>query len=171
MSTDLLVYADNLAEFDGRRIRCALGRTGIETNKCEGDGATPVGRFPLRRVLYRAARLERPATQLPVDTIGRHDGWCDDPADPAYNRPVRLPYPGRHEVMWREDSLYDIVVVIGHNDSPPIPGAGSAVFLHLAAADYSTTEGCVALALPDMLAFLKDCDESSAIEVQAAAAP
>lgn len=168
---DLVVYADNLARFGNRRVRCALGRSGIETDKCEGDGATPVGRFPLRRVLYRADRLARPATQLPVDVIERHDGWCDDPGDPAYNRPVRLPYSGRHEVMWREDSLYDIVVVIGHNDSPPVPGAGSAVFLHLATADYSTTEGCVALALPDMLSFLKDCDESSAIEILVAAAP
>ncbi|MCG8689893.1 MAG: L,D-transpeptidase family protein [Minwuiales bacterium] len=171
MSTDLLIYADNLAAFGGRRVPCALGRSGIRQDKREGDGATPVGRFPLRRVLYRADRLTGPATQLPVTAIERHDGWCDDPADPAYNRPVRLPYPGRHEIMWRDDSLYDIVVVIGHNDTPPLPGAGSAVFLHLAAADYSPTEGCVALALPDMLAFLKDCDESSVIEIQAAAAP
>lgn len=171
MSTDLRVYADNLATFDGRRVRCALGRAGIKVDKREGDRATPVGRFPLRHVLYRADRLARPATQLPVAPIERHDGWCDDPGDPAYNRPVRLPYPGRHEVMWRDDSLYDIVVVIGHNDSPPVPDAGSAVFLHLAATDYAPTEGCVALSLADMLAFLKDCDETSAIEIQAAVAP
>ena len=171
MSTDLLVYADNLVQFGNWRVRCALGRGGIKTDKREGDGGTPTGRFPLRRVLYRADRLARPETGLAVDAIEQHDGWCDDPNDPAYNRPIRLPYPGRHEVMWREDSLYDIVVVIGHNDTPPVPGAGSAVFLHLATANYSTTEGCVALALPDMLSFLKCCDEGSAIDIRAAAAP
>jgi L,D-peptidoglycan transpeptidase YkuD (ErfK/YbiS/YcfS/YnhG family) len=34
----------------GLRAPCALGRGGVSPAKREGDGATPRGRFPLRRV-------------------------------------------------------------------------------------------------------------------------
>src|SRR5690554_2419769 len=119
---DLIVTPDGVARWGGRRFRCALGRAGIAAAKREGDGATPVGRFPMRRVLYRPDRGEAPATRLPIAPIAPDDGWCDDPGDPAYNRPVRLPYPARCETLWRADALYDVVVVLGHNDDPPVPG-------------------------------------------------
>lgn len=138
----------------GRTVACALGRAGLSADKREGDGATPIGRFPLRRVLYRADRVALPALSLPVAAIEPGDGWCDDPASADYNRQVRLPITASHEHLWRLDSLYDIVVVLGHNDDPPIAGAGSAIFLHVASADYRPTEGCVAVARADLLALL-----------------
>ena len=140
-----------------RRVRCALGRGGVRAEKREGDGATPIGCFPLRGVLYRPDRLPAPETRLPVQPIAEDDGWCDEPNDPAYNRPVKLPYPASHERMWREDGLYDLVVILGHNDDPPEPGAGSAIFLHLARPNYEPTEGCVALSRDDLLELLKGC--------------
>jgi L,D-peptidoglycan transpeptidase YkuD (ErfK/YbiS/YcfS/YnhG family) len=135
-------------------FRCALGRAGIRVHKEEGDSATPAGPLPLRRILYRADRLAAPDCTVPVEPIGAQDGWCDDPTDKAYNRPVRLPYPGRHEELWRTDPLYDIVGVLGWNDQPVVRGRGSAIFLHLARPDYAPTEGCIALALPDLRALL-----------------
>ena len=102
-------------------------------------------RFTLRRVLYRPDRMAAPETSLPVAAIQPADGWCDDPADPAYNQPVHLPHPASHEEMWRADGLYDVVVVIGHNDDPVVPGMGSAVFMHVAKPDYEPTAGCVAI--------------------------
>lgn len=140
--------------WNGNKVRCALGRGGIRQDKREGDGATPVGAFPLRRVLYRADRLDPPRTALPLGTIGPDDGWCDDPAHPDYNRPVTLPFAASHERMWMERRVYDIVVVLGHNDDPPVPGLGSAVFLHLTGPDYGPTAGCVAVQTGDMLALL-----------------
>ncbi len=107
-------------------------------------------------MLYRADRVAAPETALTVQPIGPDDGWCDDPAYAEYNRPVSLPFEGSCERMWREDHLYDLVVVLGHNDDPPVAYAGSAIFLHLAKPDYGPTEGCVALALPDMLRVLRD---------------
>ena len=154
---DIEVSRDGTVTWPGGAFRCALGRGGIRPDKREGDGATPVGCFTLRRVLYRPDRLAPPETALPVAAIGPADGWCDDPADPAYNCPVSLPHPASHEEMWRQDGLYDVVVVIGHNDDPVMPGLGSAVFMHVAKPDYEPTSGCVALALPDLLALLKDC--------------
>lgn len=137
--------------------KCALGRSGLRLRKCEGDGASPVGTWALRHVLYRADRIMRPRTALPVAAIRPDDGWCDDPADSRYNRPVALPYPASCETMWREDGLYDVVVVLGHNDDPPVPGAGSAIFWHIARPDYGPTEGCVAVSMTDMMRILPAC--------------
>lgn len=151
---EVVVSAEGWIDWGAGRRACALGRGGVRPDKREGDGATPTGRFPLRRVLYRPDRGPAPATVLPCAAIDPGDGWCDDPADPAYNRPVRLPHPARHERMWRDDALYDLVIVIGHNDDPPVAGLGSAVFVHLARPDWGPTEGCVALARADLLELL-----------------
>jgi L,D-peptidoglycan transpeptidase YkuD (ErfK/YbiS/YcfS/YnhG family) len=131
--------------------RCAVGRAGIAEKLREGDGITPVGVWPLRRVLYRPDRMVSPRCVLPIAPLNPYDGWCETPSDPDYNTLVRLPHPSSAESMWRDDHLYDLVVVVGYNDDPVIAGKGSAIFLHLARADYTPTAGCVALALPDLL--------------------
>ena len=126
-------------------IPCALGRAGTTHCKREGDGATPAGRFRLLGCFYRADRGRRPPSKLPTAAIRPTDGWCDDPNDRRYNRPVRLPYPARHERMWRDDHLYNVVVDIAWNRGPVVRGRGSAIFLHLARPDFAPTEGCVAV--------------------------
>jgi L,D-peptidoglycan transpeptidase YkuD (ErfK/YbiS/YcfS/YnhG family) len=155
---DIHVDPRGLLAWPRATVRCALGRGGVVRDKREGDGATPAGCFPLRRVLFRPDRVARPRTSLPVQAIAAHDGWCDDPGDALYNRPVRLPYPARHERLWRDDGLYDLVVVLGYNDDPARPGLGSAIFLHAARSDFAPTEGCVAVALADLVALLEECD-------------
>ena len=152
-------------------VRCALGRGGVveAAAKREGDGATPLGAWPLRRVLWRPDRLERPVTALATRPLAPEDGWSDDPADPAYNTPVTHPHAFSAERLWREDGLYDVVVVLGHNDDPPTPGAGSAIFLHCARLpDYAPTEGCVALARDDLLAVLARAGPGDALQVERA---
>jgi len=134
-----------------------MGRSGVTPaeSKREGDGATPLGAWPMRSVYWRPDRLARPATGLPVEPLIAEAGWCDDPADPFYNRLVILPYPACHEQLWREDHVYDLIVELGYNDDPVIPGKGSAIFLHVARPDYSATEGCAACAVEDLLALLE----------------
>jgi L,D-peptidoglycan transpeptidase YkuD (ErfK/YbiS/YcfS/YnhG family) len=165
---DILVSAAGELQWANRTCRCALGHGGVRIDKREGDGATPVGRFPLRRVLYRPDRLSAPTTLLPVAPLAPLDAWCDDPADPQYNRPVRLPYAARHEELWRTDALYDVIVVIGHNDAPVVPGKGSAIFLHLASADYRPTRGCVALTRQDLLDVLTGVGPDDVLEIEPA---
>lgn len=167
---EIVVHPDGRLVWPGGALRCALGRGGVRADKREGDGATPVGRFPLRRVLWRADRLPAPETGLPLSPIAADDGWCDAPDDAAYNRPVKRPYPASHEELWREDGVYDVIVVMGHNDAPVVPGLGSAVFLHVTrpARDgdgWEPTAGCVALPLPDLLRLLKDCGPGAALTV------
>ncbi|MEP3115257.1 L,D-transpeptidase family protein [Nisaea sp.] len=140
---------------DGQAVTCAIGKGGIRKDKREGDGATPIGHFPFRRIFYRADRLG-PISGCPdAIPIEADHGWSDDPADPEqYNRLVKLPYPHSHESLKREDAVYDVVVELGYNDAPPIPGRGSAIFMHVARPDYSGTEGCIALSLSDLLRVL-----------------
>ena len=144
------VHPDGRLVLGGTVYRCVLGHGGVRRDKREGDGATPASLLPLRRILYRADRVPRPRASVPVTPLAPHDGWCDDPADTAYNRPVRLPCSARHEALWRADAVYDLIGVLGWNDAPVIPGRGSAIFLHLARPDWAPTEGCVALAPGDL---------------------
>lgn len=134
----------------GMVFRVALGRGGVRPDKQEGDGATPVGLLPLRRLLYRADRVSVPECNAPTEPIAPTDAWCDDVDHREYNRMVRLPFDGHREELWRQDGLYDLVGVLGWNDAPVQRGRGSAIFLHVARPDYAPTEGCIALAFSDL---------------------
>ena len=162
-------FADGRVVWPGHEAKAALGKGGVRAaaDKREGDGSSPLGVWPLRRVLYRPDRVPAPDTGLPVEAIRPEDGWCDAPGDHAYNRPVTLPYPAGAERMWREDDVYDLVVVLGHNDDPVIPDKGSAIFLHLARPDWSPTEGCVALARPDLEALVAAARPGDVLEIRA----
>jgi L,D-peptidoglycan transpeptidase YkuD (ErfK/YbiS/YcfS/YnhG family) len=152
----------------GRDVfRAAVGSGGIGVKHAEGDHVTPVGVFPLRRLLFRADRVKLPLTRLPVSAIAPDDGWCDAPGDRDYNKPVKLPYRASTESLWRADFLYDLIAVLGFNDCPVVPGAGSAFFLHVARADYGATEGCIALARDDLLAVVSALAPGDTIAVKA----
>src|SRR4051812_44462243 len=102
---DLIVSPRGTARWGALRLRCAIGRGGVTRGKREGDGATPVGAWPMRELLFRADRVLRPRTRLPARPIGEADGWCDAPEDPRYNRPVAHPYGASAERLRRADRL------------------------------------------------------------------
>lgn len=140
--------------FGALAMDCAIGRGGpcAAADKREGDGCTPLGRWPIRGVLLRPGKVEAVGIRLPWRWIRLGDGWSDDPADTAYNRPVRLPRGFSAESLIRDDDAYDIIVVLGHNDAPPVPGQGSAIFFHLS--EGRPTAGCVAIERDEMLRLL-----------------
>jgi L,D-peptidoglycan transpeptidase YkuD (ErfK/YbiS/YcfS/YnhG family) len=154
--------------FDLHSVRCALGKGGVvpAADKREGDGKSPAGRWPVRYAFYRPDRVNPPPSRLTLVPMAPDDGWCDDPAAPEYNRHVKLPFGPSHEKLWRDDSVYDVVVILGHNDDPPVPGMGSAIFLHLARPDWSGTEGCVAVAREDMMTFLENAAPGDLVEIR-----
>lgn len=151
-----------------QRFDCSLGKKGLVANKREGDGGTPIGTFALRELRYRADRMVRPRTHLPILDIMPDDGWCDDPDDPHYNHPVKLPYPARAEEMWRLDQQYNLVVPLGYNDKPVIAGLGSAIFFHVAkieTGELQPTEGCVALRQDQLLSVLAVCGPNTLMHI------
>ena len=155
-----VVVADRARAFGfGREgvVEAARGR--------EGDAKTPLGSYPVRFGFFRADRMPRPKSALTLHATQPSDGWCDDPAHPAYNRWVTTPFAASHEAMWRADGAYDVVVVIGHNDAPPVPGLGSAVFVHIRQPDHRPTLGCLALSPRDMLDWLAEVRCGDAVRV------
>ena len=162
---ELIVDPAGWLSYGDERVRCALGRAGVRDDKREGDGATPVGTFALRGVRYRADRLDPPEGGLASHAIGPTDGWCDDPACASYNQLVTLPHAGSHERLWRDDRLYDLVVVIGYNDAPAVSGRGSAIFLHVATPDFAPTEGCVAVAADALVDIVARCESTATIRI------
>ena len=131
--------------FAGRLWPCTIGRGGVRRDKREGDGGTPRGTFRLKRLWWRADRVPRPMTHLPVRPITPWDGWCEDPSDRRYNQPIRLGKDQPGDRLRRQDGLYDFIIEIDHNTRPRIAGRGSAVFVHVARPGFAPTAGCVAL--------------------------
>ncbi|MBI3702668.1 MAG: L,D-transpeptidase family protein [Rhizobiales bacterium] len=144
----------------------ALGRGGIKANKREGDGGTPRGTFRAKRLWWRAERHARPATQLPARRIKPDDGWCEDPADRRYNRPVKRLAGSTADRLARQDHLYDFVVEIDHNTRPRIAGRGSAVFIHVARPHFAPTAGCVALDIGSLRRLLARLGHGTRIVVE-----
>ena len=154
------------ARVGGRVLPCAIGRGGIRVRKIEGDGATPAGTFALRRLYWRSDRLQRPRTALACTPIGPRLGWSDDSRDPLYNRPCGLGRGFSAERMRRGDRLYDLVVATSHNEAG-VPGAGSAIFLHLRRGLGPRTAGCVAFRRDHMLWVLRRAGPRSRLVIRA----
>lgn len=167
MSPSIHVSSDGTLTLNGYTYRCSLGEKGVTGDKREGDLKTPLGSFPLAECWYRADRMNAPKTKLPLRIIQKDDGWCDDVKSPAYNQHVKLPFEASHEELWREDHKYDIIVTLGYNTKPLIPGKGSAIFLHVAPEGYPPTQGCVGLLLPDLLEVLKQATPETLLRVKA----
>lgn len=137
-------------------VPCALGRAGAGLKTREGDGRSPLGVFALRRAHFRADRVMRTPTGLPLRRIRPGDWWCDLPEDRAYNRLVthRAPPPESQEWLQRADGLYDLIVEIGFNDGPVVRNRGSGIFWHVARPGFTPTAGCVATSREALLKLL-----------------
>jgi L,D-peptidoglycan transpeptidase YkuD (ErfK/YbiS/YcfS/YnhG family) len=142
VSVDDIVVTRWGARFQGRFFPCSIGRGGIVGDKHEGDGGTPAGALRIVGMLYRPDRMTRPTAW--ARPIGPADLWSDDPADAAYNQPVRAPHGFSHEALRRPDPLYDLVLITDWNYPQASPGRGSAIFVHRWRKPRHPTAGCVA---------------------------
>lgn len=170
---DLIVYSDGRAEYNGKTYKCVLGKGGVKpaADKREGDGATPLGRYPLRQVLYRGDRVKNLKTSLPAREIQLGDRWGEDVDDAAsYNKLIQIDNPTEDSGLYREASIFDIIVVIGHNDDPVEVGKGSGIFIHGARQDkgddFAPTDGCVAFAGDDLRAIVETLTPNTMIEIR-----
>ena len=146
--------------------RAAIGKGGLRQDKKEGDGATPLGTFRLPFGMYRQDRVKPPETALPMIALREGHAWVDDPNDDKYNRLVELPYPAHAERLWRNDGIYDVLVVVDYNMSPAARGAGSAIFLHIARPRFTPTVGCVAVEREVLLRLLGKLGPQSTLTIR-----
>jgi L,D-peptidoglycan transpeptidase YkuD (ErfK/YbiS/YcfS/YnhG family) len=140
-----LEYRGGYLYWPSGRARAAAGIGGVRSDKKEGDGATPAGTFYLPFGMYRQDRIKLPMTDFPMIPLEQSYAWVSDPRDLNYNKLVKLPYPSVTEKLWRNDGIYDLILVVGYNFNPIRPGAGSAIFLHISRPNFSPTSGCIAV--------------------------
>ena len=86
--------------------------------------------------------------------IHKNMGWCDDPRSTKYNQLIKLPNQYKYEKFYRDDHLYDLILVLNYNMKPVIKNKGSAIFIHIAKKNYKPTAGCVALKKKDLIKLL-----------------
>jgi L,D-peptidoglycan transpeptidase YkuD (ErfK/YbiS/YcfS/YnhG family) len=137
----------------------------VKQRKKEGDRASPAGQFRLLGGFFRPTG-RRPIAPWPLRPIRETDGWCDDPRSPAYNRLLPLPSSYSYEKLWRNDGLYDLVIVLDYNLWPQRKLGGSAIFLHCARPDFTPTAGCIALKQEDLRKLLPRLAENVVLAVR-----
>jgi L,D-peptidoglycan transpeptidase YkuD (ErfK/YbiS/YcfS/YnhG family) len=116
--------------------------------------------------MYRRDRIKLPNTDLPMTPLREVHAWVDDPGDPKYNQLVQLPYPSHTEELWRADGIYDLLVVVGYNMHPVWPGAGSAIFLHIARPGFSPTDGCIGVSRDILLQLIAVLGSESTLTIR-----
>ena len=153
----------NTLIIDGFKLRCCIGKKGINSNKKEGDYSTPKGLFNLRKLYFRKDRVGIPDCKINKKIIKRDMAWCDDPYHENYNKEIKTNTKDLEENLYRKDYKYDYIISISHNERR-IPGKGSAIFIHLTD-NYKPTLGCVALKKKDFEILLKLIDKKTKIKI------
>ena len=154
----LLLYKDY-------KLKCSIGKSGIRSQKKEGDFATPKGEFKLGLLYYRKDRIKLPKCKIIKKIIKKNTGWCDDSKSRKYNREISFPFKYRAEKLYRKDKIYDLLIVIKYNYKPTVKKKGSAIFLHLADKKYKPTKGCVAIAKKDFMKILPFINKKTKISI------
>ncbi len=147
------------------KFRCSLGKAGISKKVVEGDNITPKGIYKIIKIYYRGDRIKNIISKIKLIKIKDNMGWCDDPISKKYNQLIKLPTKYHHEKLYRNDKLYDIVLVLDYNMNPIVKGKGSAIFLHLSKNLKNKTSGCVALRKKDMLELIKKIKKNTKIVI------
>ena len=157
------VINKNTLIIDDFKLKCCVGKNGINSNKKEGDYSTPKGLFDLKMLYFRKDRVDLVECKIQKKVIKKNMAWCDDPSHKKYNREILLYNKKTKENLYRSDHKYDYIISISHNEKK-IPGIGSAVFIHITD-DYKPTEGCVALIKKDFEILLKLIDQKTKIKI------
>jgi D-alanyl-D-alanine dipeptidase len=151
----------------GAPIPAMVGRTGLAwgrglarngrggTQKREGDGRAPAGIFALGPAFGYAPPDSAGWIRLPYVHSRASVKCVDDPASRYYNRLVDQDTVPRvdwasHEEMRLPNDVYRFGAWVSHNDAPPLPGAGSCIFLHVWRGAGVPTVGYTAMAEADL---------------------
>jgi L,D-peptidoglycan transpeptidase YkuD (ErfK/YbiS/YcfS/YnhG family) len=161
----IIINKSGYLKFENLKFRCSLGKNSVGEKKFEGDNVTPAGIYKLVKVFFRKDRIAKIKSKMVFNEIKKNMGWCDDPKSRKYNKLIKLPSKFSHEKLFREDHLYDLIIVINYNMNPIIKNKGSAIFIHLATRNYSPTSGCIGLKKKNMIELIKKIKKDELIKI------
>ena len=159
----IIINKSGYLKYKNFKFKCALGKAGIGKKGMEGDNITPEGVFRIVRIYYRKDRLMKLSSKFTLIEITKSMGWCDDPKSKKYNQPIRLPTKYSHEILYRRDNIYDLILVLNYNIKPTIKNKGSAIFIHIAKKNYKKTAGCIALKKSDLIFLVKEINKNTKV--------
>ena len=161
----IIVKKSGYLQYKNLKFRCALGKAGIKKKEKEGDNVTPKGIFKITSMYYRPDKIKNIITAVKKIKIKKNIGWCDDPNSHFYNQQISLPNKFGHEKLYRNDSLYDLILVLNYNVNPIIKNKGSAIFIHVAKKNYKKTKGCVALKKKHLIELISKIKKNTKIKI------
>ena len=154
----------NYLKYNKLKVKCAIGKKGIGYKKKEGDLITPIGQFKIKYILYRKDRVKI-STKLKKKIIKKNMGWCDDPKSIHYNKLVKLPLAFKHEKLYKNENIYDIILVLNYNMRPIKKNKGSAIFIHVAKKKFKNTKGCVAIEKKNLIKLIKKISPDTKVKI------
>ena len=154
----------NYLTYNKLKVKCAIGKKGIGYKRKEGDFITPRGQFIIKYILYRRDRVKI-STKLKKKVLKKNMGWCDDPKSSHYNKLVKLPFDYKHEKLFKNENIYDIILVLDYNMNPVKKNKGSAIFIHIAKNNFKRTEGCVAIRKQNLIKLIKEINPNTKVKI------
>jgi L,D-peptidoglycan transpeptidase YkuD (ErfK/YbiS/YcfS/YnhG family) len=161
----IIVKKSGYLKYKNLKFRCALGKGGVKKKTMEGDNITPKGIFKIIKIYYRPDKIKKIKTLIKKIKIKKNMGWCDDPNSRFYNKMINLPTKYSHEKLYRNDHLYDLIVVLSYNTNPIIKNRGSAIFMHIANNSYKKTKGCIALKKEHLIEIISKIKKNTKIKI------
>jgi L,D-peptidoglycan transpeptidase YkuD (ErfK/YbiS/YcfS/YnhG family) len=161
----IIINKSGYLKYKNLKFRCALGKAGIGKKKIEGDNITPIGTFNIVKIYYRSDRIKKISSKFKIIKITKNMGWCDDPKSKKYNQPIKLPTKCSHEILYRRDNIYDLILVLNYNMKPIIKNKGSAIFIHIAKKNYKKTAGCIALKKAGLIYLVRKINKNIKVHI------
>ena len=147
------------------KVKCAIGKRGINIKKKEGDLITPRGTFKVQTILYRKDRIKKLRTKISKKVITKNMGWCDDSKSGKYNKLVKIPFGYNYEKLHKINNTYDIILVLDYNMYPTQKNKGSAIFIHIIKKNYSATKGCIAIKKKDLIKLISQINKKTKVKI------
>ena len=161
----IIINKSGYLKYKDFKFKCALGKSGIGKKRKEGDNITPKGAFNVIEIYYRRDRVKKLTSKFKPIKITKKMGWCDDPKSKKYNQPIKLPTKYSHEILYKRDNIYDLILVLNYNMKPIIKNKGSAIFIHVAKRNYKKTAGCIALKKADLIYLVKKIEKKTKVNI------
>ena len=161
----IIISKSGHLKYNNLKFRCSLGKGGIKKKIVEKDNITPKGTFNIFKIYYREDRIKKISSKFKLIKITKKMGWCDDPKSKKYNQLIKLPTKYSHEILYRRDNIYDLILVLNYNMKPTFKNKGSAIFIHITKKNYKETEGCVALKKSDLIYLVKEIQKNTKVNI------